>query len=95
VPSAYSANENAGDATQIRGTKNPAQAGAKGRSLAAFYGCGDIDNSTPFPCGARMAIITTVLVSTSAFAIHGFIFGTVPFTPYSDCRQSASVECSL
>jgi hypothetical protein len=31
-----------------------------------------------------MAIITTVLASTSAFAIHGFIASTIPFTLYCD-----------
>src|SRR5436305_14634162 len=72
--SEYSANENAGDATQIRGTRNPTQANTKRPvSSGVLWLVATLTIRLRRPCGARMAIITSVPASTSAFAIHGFM----------------------
>src|SRR5438094_2908379 len=72
--SGYSANQNAGDATQIRGTKNPTHARTRSPvSSGVLWLLATLTLRLRRPCGARMAIITTVAASTSAFAIHGFM----------------------
>src|SRR4029453_17380277 len=72
--SGYSANENAGDTTQIRGTKNPTQARTKSPvSSGVFRLAATLTLRLRRPCGARMTTITSVAASTSAFATHGFM----------------------
>src|SRR4029453_3270251 len=74
VLSGYSANENAGDTTQIRGTKNPTQARTKSPvSSGVFRLAATLTLRLPRPGGARMTTITSVAASTSAFATHGFM----------------------
>ena len=43
------------------------------------------------PCGARIAIMTTAPVSTSAFAIHGFMAKHRPF--HTVLRLSSKCFC--
>src|SRR5438128_1207245 len=87
VRSEYSANQNAGDATQIRGTKNPTHARTKRRvSSGVLWLLATLTLRLRWPCGARMAIITAVAASTIAFAIHGFI-ANHPFLSPSRLRR--------
>src|SRR5262245_65637312 len=72
--SGYSANENADDTTQIRGTKNPTQARTKSPvSSGVLWLATTLTLRLRRPCGARMTTITSVPASTSAFATHGFM----------------------
>src|SRR2546426_8620552 len=85
--SGYSAKENAGDAIQIRGTKNATQARTKRPvSSGVLWLLATLTLRLRRPCGARMAIITTVAARTTAFAIHGFMAITVLFHP-ADCDR--------
>src|SRR5229473_5790498 len=87
--SGYSANENAGDAIQIRGTKNPTHAITKRpASSGVLLLLATLTLRLRRPCGARMAIITTVPASTTAFAIHGFMAKHRPFHALQRHRQS-------
>src|SRR5712691_8552817 len=72
--SGYSANENAGEATQISGTKNPSH--ARVRRMISCLPLRSFTTLTPRlrrPCGARMTTITMVATRITAFAIHGFM----------------------
>src|SRR6185436_5498747 len=70
----YSANENAGDTTQIRGTMNPTQARTRSPvSSRVLWLAATLTVRLRRPCGARIATITSVAATTSAFAIHGFM----------------------
>src|SRR5436309_14292540 len=72
--SGYSANENAGDATQISGMKNPTHARTRRPvSSGVLWLLATLTLRLRRPCGARMAIITAVPASTTALAIHGFM----------------------
>src|SRR4029079_6838307 len=74
VCSEYSAKRNTGDATQIRGTKNPIHARTRRPvSSGVLWLLAVLTLRLRRPCGARMAIITTVAASTTAFATHGFM----------------------
>src|SRR6267378_6188414 len=72
--SGYSAKENAGDAIQIRGTKNATHARTKRPvSSGVLWLLATLTLRLRRPCGARMASITAVAARTTAFAIHGFM----------------------
>lgn len=81
--SGYSANENAGDTTQIRGTTNPTQARTKSPvSSGVLWLAATLTLRLRRPCGARMTTIASVAASTSAFATHGFMAEHRPFWSY-------------
>ena len=80
------------DATQTSGTKNPTQARTnRPASRAVLWLVATLTIRLRRPCGARMAIITTVPASTSAFAIHGFMAKHLPFLTLLRRRQGWSV----
>src|SRR5678815_605827 len=90
--SGYSANENAGEATQTSGTKKPSH--ARVRRTTSCLPLRFFTTLTPrlrWPCGARMATITMLAARITAFAIHGFIVDdSSPVTPTVDCRCPAN-----
>src|SRR5207244_9147432 len=80
--SGYSANQNAGDATQIRGTKNPTHARTKRPvSSGVLWLLATLTFRLRLPCGARMNIITAVAASMTDFAIHGFMANHLSLSP--------------
>src|SRR4029450_13337291 len=89
----YSANENAGDTTQIRGTKNPTQARTKSAvSSDVLSLTATLTLRLRRPCGARMTTITSVAVSTSVRAIHVFMAEHRPVCTVLQRHRCASVR---
>src|SRR6185436_14167212 len=92
--SGYSANENAGDTTQIRGAKNPTQARTKSPvSSGVLWLAATLTLRLRRPCGARMTTSTSVAASTSAFATHGFMAEHVPFRHSPAVAQDRTTRC--
>src|SRR5262245_51604239 len=74
--SGYSAKENTGDATQKSGTRKPIQARiSRITSRVPLRLFTVLTARLRFPCGARIAIITTLAERMTAFAIQGSIVG--------------------
>src|SRR5262245_63268128 len=72
--SEYSAKENVGATTQRRGTRKPIHASvSRTTSRVLLLLLTVLTARLRFPCGARMAIMTTLAARMTAFAIQGFI----------------------
>ena len=77
--SGYSARENNGETIQTRGTENPSI--ARTSRITSSRPLRSVTTVTPrlrWPCGARIATITTLAARITAFAIHGFIAADQP-----------------